>query len=371
MRTCSTFWNGVGSLIIPVRANGRMAPVIELLLRTRPVDTCWMHASLGEAARAAVQKRIPGAALAWDDFDRDELHPLHLREPADTEQGPPLVLELPRLRTAPLRRAALALWGYIPDEDLPHWEQRYIVREAAGDAGLRALLNGQIQGRTTSPLRTTALHMGLVRQIITGLDWPYIWVLPTASFDALVTFWNFRARSLARANGTAVMGVLREWLADPEQLRAIAGWVPRVPGLRRTPDVLIACGGDLDAEVRTALSTIPMREVTEHLGREEVARAGIEPNDPPTFAFLQPHLAGPFTRGTASSVAKSRSGGELLGLERDVVSERFELSDQAPGGPVWVLAAEVVAAGVVVELAVGEHVPGGCEDRVPDGGDGL
>ena len=40
------------------------------------------------------------------------------------------------------------------------------------------------------------------------------------------------------------------------------------------------------------------------------------------------------------------------------------------GEAVGVLSGVVVAAGVVVELAVGEHVPDGCEDGVRDGGDG-
>jgi hypothetical protein len=35
------------------------------------------------------------------------------------------------------------------------------------------------------------------------------------------------------------------------------------------------------------------------------------------------------------------------------------------------LAGEVVAAGVAIDLAGLEHVPGGGEDRVADGGDGL
>jgi hypothetical protein len=58
-------------------------------------------------------------------------------------------------------------------------------------------------------------------------------------------------------------------------------------------------------------------------------------------------------------------------VERDVVSERFELSDEALGEAVGVLAGEVVATEVAVELACLEHVPGGGEDGVADGGDGL
>ena len=38
------------------------------------------------------------------------------------------------------------------------------------------------------------------------------------------------------------------------------------------------------------------------------------------------------------------------------MAERFELSDEASGGPVGILSGEVVAAGFVVQLAVAGHV---------------
>jgi len=53
------------------------------------------------------------------------------------------------------------------------------------------------------------------------------------------------------------------------------------------------------------------------------------------------------------------------------VAERLELTDEAFGEAVGVLAGEVVAAEAAVELAGLEHVPGGGQDRVADGGDGL
>ena len=65
------------------------------------------------------------------------------------------------------------------------------------------------------------------------------------------------------------------------------------------------------------------------------------------------------------------SGGNLSGLERDAVTERFELSDEAFGDAVGVLADEVVTAKVVVQLAVLQHVPGRGQNRVSDGGYGL
>ena len=51
--------------------------------------------------------------------------------------------------------------------------------------------------------------------------------------------------------------------------------------------------------------------------------------------------------------------------------ERFELGDEALGGAFGVAALEVVAAEVSVELAGGEHVPAGADDRVLDGAERL
>src|SRR3954454_10455662 len=66
---------------------------------------------------------------------------------------------------------------------------------------------------------------------------------------------------------------------------------------------------------------------------------------------------------------KSRSRPLCGLLKRDGVTEAFELGDEALGGAGGVAAAVVVAAEVVVELAGGEHVPGGDEQRVLDRAD--
>jgi len=49
------------------------------------------------------------------------------------------------------------------------------------------------------------------------------------------------------------------------------------------------------------------------------------------------------------------------------VSESFDLRDEALGGSCGVASLEVVAAEVVVELAGGEYLPAGDDDRVLDG----
>src|SRR5579885_404214 len=55
------------------------------------------------------------------------------------------------------------------------------------------------------------------------------------------------------------------------------------------------------------------------------------------------------------------------GLEGDVVSEPFELSDESASEAFGVVAGVVVTAEFAVELAGCEHVPAGAEDRVFDG----
>jgi hypothetical protein len=78
MRRCSTFWNGAGSLIIPVRRDGRIRAVIDWLPRSRPADACFSHERLRGRAVEGLQRNTGGAQRLWNGFDRHENHPLRL-----------------------------------------------------------------------------------------------------------------------------------------------------------------------------------------------------------------------------------------------------------------------------------------------------
>lgn len=110
MRRCSTFWNGAGSLLIPVRADGQIPKAIGYFLQTRPVDTCYTHGALTEPAKNSVRKRVSAQTVdLWDGFDEREIHPLHqIESPPST---PRLLLESPQFSSDGLRRVALATWG--------------------------------------------------------------------------------------------------------------------------------------------------------------------------------------------------------------------------------------------------------------------
>jgi|GEM_PF-2259783 len=311
MRGCSTFWYGAGSLLVPVRADGRTPSTIRSLLRTRPVDVCYMHERLGEKARAAVQQLTEAVPL-WDGFDRNEMHPLHLvdlqyaKPPSERTTELP-VLEVPRFATAGLRRAATAIWGHIQDEDEPHWEERYKVVVREGEDAHGALVRGQVEGPGASPLRLTGRYMDVVRQV-NPFDRPYIWVIARPTFDNLVNFWNFRARALARANGAPVIGLMRGSLRHPDQLALLTKWLLQIPSMRETPDLLVACPFDLQDEAGTALSTLPFVEDTGDSIGEQIG-VGFEPNAPPTFRFARPVLGGPFIRGKPAGALVAFAGG--------------------------------------------------------------
>ena len=58
-------------------------------------------------------------------------------------------------------------------------------------------------------------------------------------------------------------------------------------------------------------------------------------------------------------------------FEGDAVAECFELADGVGFGVFGAALGVVVGSGVAVELAVDEHVSGGCDHGVFDGDDGL
>src|SRR5215211_552911 len=125
-----------------------------------------------------------------------------------------------------------------------------------------------------------------------------------------------------------------------------------------------------EAPSSTSGSPSPVSVLTPELGDAATASSSSARRQATTFEPIRP--VPPMTTILMGvPEAKSPSGGNLPGLDGDVVSERFELSDEAFGDAVGVLAGVVIGAEVAVELTGLEHVPGGGEDRVADGGHGL
>ncbi len=158
MRRCATMWNGAGSLLIGADRNGRVRDWSHLL-DTRPVDNVWLHPALGDRAQAGALRQFPQAQPMYQGFDDEEVHVLHLGPEASATGSKPNLL-IPQAPNTRLRQITLALWGEIPDEDLPHWQERYELSDAVGDAYVPALLAGQTTtGDASSPLALGHRHM--------------------------------------------------------------------------------------------------------------------------------------------------------------------------------------------------------------------
>ena len=298
MRNCSSFWNGVGSLLIPVRADGRIpgGALIDAYLAQRPVDACWLHGSLSERAKGSVRGRFGPAYELSKEFDRDEAHPLRLyRPPAD---APPAAVELPRYAAAPMRRAAAALWGHIPEAELTHWEERFSLTERYGDDAYGALVRGQAGGRTTSPLLLTSQLMGLVASSV--FEWPFVWVIRQPTFNELVSFWNYRSRAYADTTGAPVLGVLASMLRRPGVLGVLRDWARPYPAMQKTPDMYVACPEGLRGKLRDALAHVPIAERQSGEPRTRVTRIA-EPRGPVAFAFARGQVFGQLVRGTSAT----------------------------------------------------------------------
>jgi hypothetical protein len=169
MRRCALFWNGTGSLIVPVRSDGRINREIDGFLIARSVEHCFFHESLSDRAREAVAERFPRSSQLWDHFDDDEVHPLLFAPiPNEGAAKPPLLV--PEFTSAPLRRANLACWGYMHPEDEDAWHERFEIRRITnrGEAAA-ALVAGQTEIDSTSP--SASLHgiWALSRKMLRGI----------------------------------------------------------------------------------------------------------------------------------------------------------------------------------------------------------
>jgi hypothetical protein len=294
MRRCSTFWNGVGTLLIPVRRDGRIPRSIDVLLTTRPVERFLVHRSLSSTAREAVAARFGETEEFWERYDEREMHPLVL---VDVPEGPKPPLNVPQFGQRTMCLAALACWGALQDNDLPYWHERFDVAFLEGDAARRAIVDGQTAIGSTSPLRLTANHMRLVFARNMG-DWHTLVVLHDASFEQLLWFWNFRSRSLSAWGRPPVVGIPRGLLRSPDCLASLKGWLAEPPGSARIPNVFVnAVGTDFDA-TRQALSTIGFEE---DKSQKSSVRRGrdVKQGETLTFWFARRHIGERIVRGSS------------------------------------------------------------------------
>jgi hypothetical protein len=310
MRACSTFWNGAGSLLVPIRKDGRIWPHLDECLNVTPIDRMWVHPGLGSVARDAVLERFPGAGEFRPGFDRVEHHPLDLLPERDPGEPRP-TLARPIVRGRRLEAIALACWGWIPEDELADWELSLGTLTVDGDLAIRSIIDAQLGPVETSPLRATLVGMDVVHHIDPH-EYPYLVIL-RGSFRELVVFWNVRSRSAVWMSGSPIVGVPYEAIRRPALLSGLSQWAQPPPGVSRTPELMVNGGGDEKAIAR-ALHYAGFDPQIEPEVHRSVG-GDVEPRDRPLYGYYKLLLGGPLVRGavgaTLCAIADGRTSVSL------------------------------------------------------------
>ncbi len=160
MRRCSTFWNGVGTVLVPVGADGRIPASVKRFLQIRPVDACYTHERLGGDRPPRPFSDSPGQSRcgrgstagnsALPTFSGGE-RPCRPGSWSDLGSARPACAAPHSPSGATSRRRSSAAY----------WENRYEVVFREGEHAHGALLRGQVQGQAASPAPVhLALHAG-------------------------------------------------------------------------------------------------------------------------------------------------------------------------------------------------------------------
>jgi hypothetical protein len=302
MSLCSEFWNGIGSLIIPVRADGRIPSYVDWSLGIRAVEQVFTHSSLTERAKKIIDRRFTSGRI-YDRLADDEIHPLFLSLSGRPPSERKICVPMPESKRS--ARIALACWGAIREEDIEAWRERYEVDEASGAELPRQLLESQIEGR--SPLQLSARYMSAIEQH-GGFDRPpVLYGIGAGTFDELVLFWNLRSRLADRLGMTPMLGIPRE-LISAEGIAPVLGWLEKLShGSYCKPDVLLFGRDPELSKLKAALRHHDFREAP-----DDGSIKHSFPN-PPKGREVREYrasfaLGGPMRRGTQASSLVTFSG---------------------------------------------------------------
>jgi hypothetical protein len=304
MRRASSFWNGIGSLIIGVRRDGRLESYIERMLEVRGLDQVLVHQAVGDRAREALAKRFGMIGSMW--IDANEIHPYYLS--LNDRDEALASIQRPLFTSRRLRRVALATWGEIPDEDLEDWRRRFTVTETDDRAqALRGLLFAQLLGN--SPLELGGRHMRLTEQR-GGVDgWPCLFVFGEAGFNEILHFWNLRSRLSGAYGRRGIIAVPRELLsaADLEPLRGLAE--QPAFGTYFKPDISLASPIKEAPAARAALEELGFASAGERTHYQHASPKPPEGREQLEYFELgTAQLGGSMKRGAKASVLATVTG---------------------------------------------------------------
>jgi hypothetical protein len=293
LQRCSSFWNGASTLIIPIRADGRVPSTIFDQLDLRAAETCFIHNSVpadawAQAARKLGPTRVRQWSPAWDEFADEELHPLHLQPKAGTHMER-TSLRIPVFASATQRLISTAAWGHIPENDLSHYREVFEVGHVSDPMHAHAaVLAGQTHG--SSPLEQSMSLIHLYGPLPMGRS---LFVFNKGSFNEVVRFWNLRSRTREVSNQPMLFGISAEALRCAETLRPLVNLIQHDDLVVQEPDIGIM--GSSPGEAAKSLMTLGFEERHDRqISRSMWGRRG---NRAFSFGFFEPMTGGAFQRG--------------------------------------------------------------------------
>lgn len=319
MARASGFWNGINSLIVPVNRRGQFPPSLASHLEARGIEQLFVHQRLSDTSMAKLGGQFRSVARMWDRLGERELHPLHLFDASSARQGMMIEPKLPN--RARMRRLKLACWGEIPEEDRSHWKRVFSMHldDTVGPS-FTTFLNEQATGRT--PLFVGCRYMGAFNQ--TRPTWErHLWIFGGATFNELVTFWNYRARMAGWDGRPHMLGLPREALATPTQLAPLLDWIAPRDDEWVKPDIIVSVPPGEELDARAAFEELGLIEYNGNIIRHGFGTQD-DGRQRPEFQLAGPMISGAMQRGTTAWTLATFTGGKVsLDLP---VPDRFRVS---------------------------------------------
>ena len=290
------FWNGSNSLIILVGPRGGLPGDLDVHISVRDVERVYVHERVGEQGLRALESRFGSRVTRLhEDSFKNDVHPLHLQPSYRNlpDGSPRVVLPIPIYGTEALSRVGAVAFGRIHNTDRGEYEKAFLLRESRDEDAHIALLSAQLA--EVSPLGQSSYLIKAYGQM-SPIDVSWLVVLDGTNLDALVNFWNLRARSSQLGSGPRVVGIPAEALAQPQDLESLFSWTSE--GLDVTPDLFVLASLDHLAATTHALETLgylPAPEPTRI--RYSFGSEGDSERD--QYYWLAPHgvLGGKLQRG--------------------------------------------------------------------------
>lgn len=285
-------WNGVGTLLLPVDADGDVIRW-DQWLPMLPPDFVYVHDAIGDLAARCIAHDFPGRTSRWSSrVTEREIHPWWLLGVRSTDPRGQLLV--PEPNDLGLQRLVRVLWGDLDAEEAEHARRYFDLEHIGDDRIVQALVHAQIYRR--SPLAWSAVATDFVECVNAG-DQRVLFVFSAEPrTDELLEFWNIRARIQTSAGEATVLGLPAAALEQPETLALLHEWLDRTRGSK--PDIRVSIDKTKAERATQALIEAGFTHVD--TGRFQ-SWASIPPERArPEFTLRKPLFAAKLRRGLAA-----------------------------------------------------------------------